>query len=72
MCLIAFALGVVPGYPLLIAANRDEHLDRPTLPLHAWQLDNGTPVVAGCGRPSGMVALAASAMTSDRPWSSRV
>jgi len=34
MCLIAFALGAVPGHPLLIASNRDEHLARPTLPLH--------------------------------------
>lgn len=53
MCLIAFAIGAVPGYPLLIAANRDEHLDRPTLPLHAWQLDNGTPVVAGRDQHAG-------------------
>ena len=50
MCLIAFAIGAVPGHPLLIASNRDEHLARPTLPLHAWQLDNGTPVVAVSGR----------------------
>lgn len=53
MCLIAFALGVVPGHPLLIAANRDEHLDRPTLPLHAWRLANGTPVVAGRDQHAG-------------------
>ena len=53
MCLIAFALGVVPGHPLLIASNRDEHLDRPTLPLHAWQLANGTPVVAGRDQHAG-------------------
>jgi uncharacterized protein with NRDE domain len=53
MCLIAFAIGMVPGHPLLIAANRDEHLDRPTLPLHAWQLDNGTSVVAGRDQHAG-------------------
>lgn len=47
MCLIVFALDAMPGCRLLVAANRDEHLDRPTQPLHAWRLDNGTPVVAG-------------------------
>lgn len=53
MCLIAFAIGAVPGHPLLIASNRDEHLERPTLPLHAWQLANGTPVVAGRDQHAG-------------------
>ncbi len=53
MCLIAFAIGVVPGHPLLVASNRDEHLARPTLPLHAWQLANGTPVVAGRDQHAG-------------------
>lgn len=47
MCLIAFALDALPGCPLLVAANRDEHFDRPTQPLHAWTLPNGTQVVAG-------------------------
>ena len=47
MCLIAFALDALPGCPLLVAANRDEHFDRPTQPLHAWALPNGTQVVAG-------------------------
>ena len=47
MCLIAFALHADPVCPLLIAANRDEFLDRPTAPLHRWQLDDGTEVVGG-------------------------
>lgn len=47
MCLIAFALNVDPACPLLIAANRDEFLDRPTAPLHRWVLDDGTEVVGG-------------------------
>lgn len=47
MCLIAFALNADPAWPLLIAANRDEFLDRPTAPLHRWQLDDGTEVVGG-------------------------
>ncbi len=47
MCLIAFALNAAPGRPLLIAANRDEHLDRPTAPLHRWALPGGVEVVGG-------------------------
>lgn len=47
MCLIAFALNADPACPLLIAANRDEFLDRPTAPLHRWSLADGTEVVGG-------------------------
>jgi uncharacterized protein with NRDE domain len=47
MCLIAFALNADPAWPLLIAANRDEFMDRPTAPLHRWRLDDGTEVVGG-------------------------
>lgn len=47
MCLIAFALHADPGCPLLIAANRDEFLDRPTEALHRWTLSDGTEIVAG-------------------------
>lgn len=47
MCLIAFALDADPACPLLIAANRDEYLNRPTAPLHRWSLDDGTEVVGG-------------------------
>ncbi|MDR7095503.1 NRDE family protein [Hydrogenophaga laconesensis] len=47
MCLIAFALNAAPGCPLLIAANRDEFLNRPTAALHRWNLDDGTEIVAG-------------------------
>lgn len=47
MCLIAFALNATPGCPLLIAANRDEFLDRPTAALHRWSLADGTEVVGG-------------------------
>ncbi len=35
MCLIAIALHA-SKYPLVIAANRDEDYDRPTLPAHFW------------------------------------
>lgn len=47
MCLIAFALNANPALPLLIASNRDEFFDRPTAPLHRWQLPDGTEVVGG-------------------------
>lgn len=36
MCLIAFALDAVPGYRLLVAANRDEFHARPTAPAARW------------------------------------
>ena len=47
MCLIAFAIHASPRWPLVIAANRDEFFDRPTLPLAAWQTQKGTTVVSG-------------------------
>ena len=47
MCLIAFAIDAAPGCPLLVAANRDEYLARPTAALQRWRLDGGTEVVAG-------------------------
>lgn len=47
MCLIAFAIGASPDWPLVVAANRDERWDRPTLPLQAWQLPSGKTVWSG-------------------------
>ncbi|HEX5738729.1 MAG TPA: NRDE family protein [Hydrogenophaga sp.] len=38
MCLIAFAIGMSPTRPLMIAGNRDEFFDRPTAPLRRWTL----------------------------------
>jgi uncharacterized protein with NRDE domain len=37
MCLITFAHRVHDGYPLLVAANRDEYYRRPTAGLHFWE-----------------------------------
>ncbi|MDP3668855.1 MAG: NRDE family protein [Telluria sp.] len=37
MCLIVFAWQVVPGAPLIAAANRDEFYDRPASAASAWQ-----------------------------------
>ncbi len=45
MCLILFAHNVHPEYRLVLAANRDEFLDRPTEPLHRWRDPPG--LVAG-------------------------
>jgi uncharacterized protein with NRDE domain len=47
MCLIAFAIGASERWPLVIAANRDEFLNRPTLPMARWQTDTGQEVISG-------------------------
>lgn len=45
MCLILFAYRVHPEYPLVLAANRDEYLARPTAPVGFW---SGNPdILAG-------------------------
>jgi len=51
MCLIVFAYQTIPGYRLILAANRDEFYDRPSLPA-GFREDNpdilsGTDLVAG-------------------------
>jgi uncharacterized protein with NRDE domain len=45
MCLIVVAHGVSDEYPLVIAANRDEHYDRPTRAAHFW--DDAPGVLGG-------------------------
>lgn len=47
MCLIAFAIDAAPGCPLLVAANRDEYLVRPTAALQRWPAGDGRELVAG-------------------------
>jgi uncharacterized protein with NRDE domain len=47
MCLIAFALHASTRWPLVVAANRDEFLDRPTVPLARWRTPAGKVVVSG-------------------------
>lgn len=37
MCLILFAYKVHPSYPLILAANRDEFFDRPSVPADFWK-----------------------------------
>ncbi|MCC5809301.1 MAG: NRDE family protein [Ectothiorhodospiraceae bacterium] len=50
MCLLAFALGVHPGYPLVVAGNRDEFHERPTTAMHWWKHPR---LLAGVDRRAG-------------------
>ncbi len=45
MCIVLFSYKNTPGYRLILAANRDEFLARPTAPLHWWSDDNA--ILAG-------------------------
>lgn len=45
MCLILVAWRVHPGYPLVVAANRDEFFARPTAPAEFWK--HAPQVLAG-------------------------
>ncbi len=45
MCLLVVASQLIPGEPLIVGANRDEVLDRPTTPITV--LDVGPPRVLG-------------------------
>jgi uncharacterized protein with NRDE domain len=47
VCLIAFAIGTSPEWPLVIASNRDEFLARPTAPLSRWAAPGGTEIYSG-------------------------
>jgi uncharacterized protein with NRDE domain len=47
MCLLAIAIGVSSRWPLVIASNRDEYRDRPTLPLAVWNTPDDVTVVSG-------------------------
>jgi uncharacterized protein with NRDE domain len=47
MCLIALAYGVSKRFSMVIAANRDEALDRPTAPLSTWQSPAGHTIIGG-------------------------
>ena len=47
MCVIAFSIAANPVWPLVIAANRDESLLRPTAPLARWTSPSGATSVSG-------------------------
>jgi uncharacterized protein with NRDE domain len=51
MCLIALAIAPFDGIRLVVVANRDERLDRPTDAMHVWE--NGSGVIAGVDREAG-------------------
>ena len=61
MCLIAFALGQNPHFPLVVAANRDEFFRRPTAAMDWWTTESGTRVLAGRDLLSGGTWLAVNA-----------
>ena len=61
MCLIAFAIGQNPRFPLVVAANRDEFFRRPTAAMAWWQADSGQHLLAGRDLASGGTWLAISA-----------
>ena len=56
MCLIAVALNCHPQFPLILAANRDEFLQRPTQAMHIWRQPHG--LIAGRDRQAGGTWLA--------------
>ena len=47
MCLIAFAIQASSRWPLVIAANRDEYIERPTTPLARWETPSGETIISG-------------------------
>jgi uncharacterized protein with NRDE domain len=47
VCLVAFAINTSARWPLVIAANRDEFWERPTLPLGHWHSATGQAIIAG-------------------------
>jgi uncharacterized protein with NRDE domain len=51
MCLIVLAYRVHPRFPLIVAANRDEFLDRPTESAHFWK--DAPHILAGRDQRAG-------------------
>lgn len=47
MCLIAFAIGASTRWPLVVASNRDEFFNRPTLALSQWRSTGQHAIVSG-------------------------
>lgn len=47
MCLIAFAYKVLPGYPLILLANRDEFYQRSTRRAQFWTEEGYPKILAG-------------------------
>jgi len=48
MCIVFFAYNLENSLPLVLASNRDEFWDRPTVPLHHWDGDSpSSSILAG-------------------------
>ena len=47
MCLVAFAINASRRWPLVIASNRDEFFNRPTLPMARWTTAKGHDILSG-------------------------
>ncbi len=47
MCLLAIAIGASARWPLVIASNRDEFRDRPTLSLAVWSTPDDVTLISG-------------------------
>ncbi|MEZ0243082.1 MAG: NRDE family protein [Sphingomonas sp.] len=58
MCIIALAIAAHPGWPLVVAANRDELHARASVPLAAWA---ASAIIAGRDAVSGGTWLGVSA-----------
>lgn len=81
MCLIAFAIQASARWPLVIAANRDEYLCRPSAALSRWTSPNGAQVIAGRDlraggawfgiTPQGRVAFVTNVREPDAPVAPR-
>ena len=77
MCLAAFAINASARWPLVIASNRDEFFDRPTLPLAQWQTSAGDTIISGRDlraggtwlgiTPAGRIALLTNVRESQSP-----
>lgn len=61
MCLVAFALGQSARFPLVLASNRDEFLDREAAPLSWWQPREGPALLSGRDLSAGGTWLGLSA-----------
>ncbi|EED91565.1 hypothetical protein THAPSDRAFT_262860, partial [Thalassiosira pseudonana CCMP1335] len=69
MCIILFAINVHPNYPLIIASNRDEYLDRPTEKMKIWSNSSSVPSgrdLVGEGTWLGVSLLRWAAVTNFR------
>ena len=53
MCLVAFAINASKRWPLVIASNRDEFFNRPTLPMAWWKSAAGHTILSGRDERAG-------------------